>query len=347
MTEHLRVNPKVVPYREALHRQPVLELLGNGTIKAKLWSWQFEENPFGLPFNPVIVEADGEIIGFNGMMPVLARYRGVTREILWSCDFIVAKSWRGKGIGRLIKTALISQSSIIMAFGISNRAAPVLLKMGWKTSQEVFHYRRFSTSGSFRESVLRGLQLLNRIRGLGVPTVQDIDVEVSDQLPGASAVDALCESVSLQYDKCILRNFAYLNWKYACHPLVPYRFIHLRRDGCLLAVGVIRKAGERARLVDYLGPIGEVGLKRCLIRAFLKEAKECAHWQCTTSDADLGSALKAEGFFQGRTRPRFFVRSSVPGDEGCQNGWFIMGGDSDGELLTAAMEANDGSTFQM
>src|SRR5690606_10781572 len=78
-----------------------------------------------------------------------------TQEAIWSCDFIVAKKFRGKGIGNRIKEKMLQSFSIpIMSLGISNDALPILIKKGWKQGPLVPVYKRIFRAHNLRELLL-------------------------------------------------------------------------------------------------------------------------------------------------------------------------------------------------
>src|SRR5690606_9631196 len=122
--------------------------------------------PFKEGFEPVVVEQSGQIIGFNGVMPITVYYNGNEIGALWSCDFYVDGRYRGQGLGKVIKTELIARSPLIMSLGISDMASRVLLKMGWVGSSEVYSYRRIRRPSTPKTFLIFLLQLWNRVAGI-------------------------------------------------------------------------------------------------------------------------------------------------------------------------------------
>ena len=120
------------------------------------------------------------------------------------------------------------------------------------------------------------------------------------------------------------------------HPVAQYQFLTLKEDGRLVGIATLRESGSTLRLVDYVGvldrPLVLADLIRAMERYFLQAHREV----CTTSSPALQAALLGCGFLRTRARPRFYVRSSLESDRNCEAGWFIMSGDSDGDLLEAA-----------
>lgn len=320
-------------------KEELLSLLHASPYKGVIWEWQFEQSPFSTAFDPIIFTEHGRIIGFNGVMPIHLQYLGEERTGLWSCDFYIDERFRGQGLGKRIKQVLLTHSPIIMSFGVSDDAARVLAKMGWRLSPEVHTYRQTARPRTPRDWGLWVLQLINRVKGLSASTAYKGHIQCVSHLPDAEEVDALWQTVRSGYAKAVVRSFAYLHWKYQRHPLGQYVYWCARsQEGRLEGVLVTRVHDNLVRLVDYLGPSKNYALKRGLIRRILRE-KSGQSAIMTTSDEELGRALCDLGGFRARTQPRFFVHSSVAGDTEPECHWFLMSGDSDGEILTAAAEA--------
>lgn len=343
---------EIKPYNDQRHRLQVQALFADVGFKAELWDYQFTVNPGAKArgFQPVVAEDSGKVIGFNGVVPVSILWNGKTCDALWSCDFKVKDDYRGQGVGRLIKESLAGMSPVLMSFGISPVAAIVLGKMGWQASRDVHFLKRVCRPGSARDVALMVYQFLmatlNRSAG-------DVHYQIAEQdtLPSASEVDELWRKVSTGYSKTVVRDWAYMDWRYQQHPLADYRFLELRDDaGALRAIGVVRARSGQVRLVDYLGPAQDKPLKQALVKAMLSHWNDASAYSAMTSDAELKQVMKSCGFYQGREQPRFYVWASPHtfGPEDCDQaptGWFIMGGDSDGELLQAARESwNENAT---
>ena len=328
------------------YRESVLELFQSVPYKAAIWNWEFERNPTGKLFDPVlIVNGDDQVIGFNGIIPVAATSYGKTLDRVWSCDFYVASDYRGQGVGTWLKRELDRRASIIMAFGVSDQADKVLSHLGWVQPNSVFSYRYGRERKSLRGLALQGLQWFNRIMGWLTPSTYHGNVTVQSSLPAREEVDKLWEAVGPGYECIITRDFRYLNWRYQQHPYARYGFVVARSHGQLEGLLVVRYSQGALRMVDYCGPSQNSGLKRALIRCCKRQWRHAELFSVTTSDPELGQSAMHEGFFRARSQPRFFMRMA-PGnnDRVCPDKphWFIMTGDSDGELLQAAADFSRG-----
>ncbi|MDL0429702.1 hypothetical protein QPM17_01065 [Marinobacter sp. TBZ242] len=332
--------PRCVPWHSK-YREGVLSLFRDVPYKTDLWQWQFESNPFGLAFTPVVLVDDKDtVVGFNGVMPVRATERGKAVTMLWSCDFFLSEDWRGQGQGSAIKHELHRKAPVIMAFGISNRACTVLRHLGWVPDDSVRSFRMVRQRKGVRSWLMTGLQWLNKLRLAfsAEPDAADTYVDVRSSLPEEKRVDALWAHCAPEYGRAIQRDFAYLDWRYQRHPLGRYGFICAWQDDELAAILVTRFSRGILRIVDYCGPFRNRPLKRTLVRAAVRHWPHANQVISVTSDPELAETFQAEGFVQLRGRPRFYIYEPGVVDASDKPAWFIMAGDSDGEFLQAASD---------
>lgn len=129
------------------------------------------------------------------------------------------------------------------------------------------------------------------------------------QLPPREQIDELWAAVAQSYDKVVVRDWAYLDWRYQRHPFAQYLFLEVRDENdSLKALGVVRADDRQVRLVDYIGPAASAALKSAVVDAMLREWPNAASYSAMTSDLELKQVMKAHGFYQGREQPpRFFL----------------------------------------
>lgn len=336
---------RLVAYADR-YRGSVLELFHSVPYKAAIWEWEFESCLTGKAFDPVlIVDGDDQVVGFNGIIPVPATSHGKPLDLAWSCDFYVSADYRGKGIGSWLKRELDTRASIILAFGVSDQADRVLSHLGWSQPTEVNSYRMTRQWHSLRDLALRMLQWSNRVLGWFSPSVYRGTLTVQEHLPKSNEVNALWQSVEADYEAIVSRNYRFLDWRYQRHPFARYAFVTAHRASQLQGLMVVRYCQGGLKIVDYCGPAHNVALKRAFVKFCRRHWRHAEQFSLTTSDTELGQSATREGFFKARSLPRFFMRMA-PGKEmqDCPERphWFIMTGDSDGELLQAAADFSRG-----
>lgn len=313
------------------HREGILTLLGNEPHKRLLWDWQFAAAT--TTDNALVVATCGnEVVGFNGAMPIRVQVDGQINNALWSCDFNVAARYRGLGLGKAIKQELHHRCDHIMSLGISDFATPVLEKSGWRKGSPVYSLRRYSGWRLDRRLVLRPWQWCLSLSYFGLPRVSALRVHAEWRLPGDQILAGLWSRMALGAGALVVRDGDYLRWRYGAHPLGQYRYLLAHQGDQIVAMAVVRCQGEQAIFVDYIGPRDDEDVKRALFLKWLQLARSAVHLSFSSSDRGFVRIARSCGF-RLVGQQRFYIHgqhAEVLPD------WFIMPGDSDGELLAAA-----------
>lgn len=326
---------KVVDYNAKRHRDGVLRLLGNSAYKFQIWSWQFSERILDPESISLVAESDrGEVIGFNGVMPVSVSEHGVLSPAIWSCDFVVDEKWRGAGVGKAIKKHLNQRHDRIMSLGISDMAVPVLEKSGWHKGSAVCSLRRYNGWDFERRILLRPWQWILACRYHKPRQPWLGNIEISENLPTKEELDALWMRVSSGYERIVARDASYVNWRYGKFPLGSYQFHVARMSGEIQGILVCRTHQRQSLLVDYIGPNKAIALKQALFSSWCAASSSSIYWAVTTSDTEWKDISLSFGF-RITDEQRFYIRdlSSRYQD------WTVMMGDSDGEFLAHARNA--------
>jgi len=93
--------------------------------------------------------------------------------------------------------------------------------------------------------------------------------------------------------------------------------------------------------VDYCGPAADVDVMSELISAATEALTErgTTRVQCETAHAPMLEALNRNGFMQSRFCSRFRVHTNLEGDARQVQDWFLMTGDSDGDMIVGDDQA--------
>jgi len=335
-----------VQYQEK-YRDEIIRMLGESAQgdyihwKKDIWEWQFIENPFTEKISPFVLFIEEEqVAGFNGSMPVLLKYNEKTMPVIWSCDTVIKKTFRGKGYGKKVIEGIESKSPVVLGFGISDAAAPIFRKRGWRVNQEVEEYYYQNRINNPKSLVKKVLQAYNTVKSYrDRHHTSEYKASIIDALEAPEEMDRLWERVEKGYQKIITRDRSYVLWKYGKHPLSRYKIILVRnRQGELAAACVFRPNKDKSRLVDYIGPPRNIGIKEFIVKEFIKECSHSILLNCISTDEEFKRVFDYLGFARYKERPRFYVFSLLQDDPEPEKGWFIMSGDSDEDLLEAAQE---------
>lgn len=329
---------EITRYDHEVHGPQALGLFEHIPYKSLLWNWEYGNISTSVKkkAGPLVAVCNGQIVGFNGVIPVRLYYDGTVVSGAWSCDFYVDPGFRSQGVGKLLKEKLHHDYNIVMASGVSEQAARLHLKLGSCPSNDVRVYRKIIVPASLKDWLLLVYQQIFRIRYRSKNDAQYI-LSVDGPLPSPEDIDSLWATVQQTYRRTVIRDGAYMTWRYASHPSAAYRYIVARSSGHdLKGILVYRINNDIGYLVDYIGPMNDVGLQCALVKSFSAALMSVKSIVGATSDPGLGWVLHLHGFYKTRALQRFFVKGV---DELCgAKNWFLTTGDSDGELLQAARD---------
>ena len=316
-------------------QEEVLLLLANACFKRRLMAWQFTNCTKRMP---VAAKTENQIVGFNGIMPVTVQLHGENIDAAWSCDFIVNPMFQRQGIGLALKQKLDDEWPLLMALGVSKVGQKVLKRSGWKASKGPRRYTRIFVAYRWRDKFFLYLQKLvgRLITSESSSAGVDFVAEINDTLPPKEEIDTLWATVKGNYVASVVRDWAYLQWRYADAPYKNYQYFQIKKANQLVALGVLTRVGKQLTLVDYLGPRRNRGIKTFLIGKIVNSANNVDRINCTTSDKEFSNVLLRQGFLPSSTgHLEFFVRDNRH-EPNTPLDWFLMGGDSDTEMLDQA-----------
>lgn len=309
----------------------VSALMDSSVSRENIWKWQFKNWNKGAP---ILAYHEGELVGFNGIMPVRIKRNNLEIDGVWSCDFFVAKESRQHGVGSKIKDKLKSQHpNLIMSLGISDKALSVLKRKGWKSYNGVTIYRRKLSPSDLKSKLICALQkILSTIYWPITKNRQPFNINLHSELPATEELELLWTGVKNEYGTCIARNAEYLNWRYGTSPDLEYRFLVVREKHQLAAFMVYSQSGSSLSIVDYIGPRKNYFLKYKLLKYLESSNPNALNINFITSDKHWKAPLYASGYYRSPSKQRFVVYSGVM-DNTEKDDWYITSGDSDGEII--------------
>lgn len=297
-------------------RERVINLLNAPSIKPDIWEWQFDKRYFSSTIKPIVAEDNwGNILGFNGMMPVKLHTKEFGElEAAWSCDFFVSRHCRGLGVGKEIKRELKKQSPITFALGTSPAAAAVLEKSGWLPYRQVFNY---STNGASAAKTHAKIQLTD-----------------ATELPPLEMINALWEEQKDRLSAAIPRDGSYLNWRYALSPIAEYQYLYCQTGNKLQWIAVYHLSPERVSLVDYLGPNDQTPQRDIVATLINKHSNfrcmtSCPAWKNTFAELGIKKSDKPVNCF-------IYSEDAQIANTLSKN-FYVMPGDCDGDILGSSV----------
>ncbi len=329
MTQRTSLQPE--PYSKS-DQDAVLELFQNSWFKRYTIDWQFGRDQ---RHAPVMVKDGRRALAFNGIMPVVV-WNGSSRcRAAWSCDFLVASDMRRAGLGKALKQALRGQWPLVMALGISNVGQAVLSRTGWRRSQGPRHYVKFVRGDSPTRRLIAGVQrLIDRKTHRDARDRPELTAEARTSLPPTSMLDGLWSEIEGSYPCCVVRDGSYLEWRYGDMPHGGYVFISGSESGKLRYLLVVKRYADSVELVDYVGPLNDKAVISHAVDVAIDYSSNDVRVDCFVSDGAFPDELMRRGFLRTRGPSVAFFTQDRDGFTGAgTKEWFLMGGDSDPEVL--------------
>ncbi len=211
------------------------------------WQWKHIDNPFGT--SPVwVAEENGQLIGVRAFMQWQWQKDSKTFRAIRAVDTATDPKHQGKGIFKKLTLGLLEQckaEGIDMVYNTPNhQSKPGYLKMGWEEVGKL----------PIQLSIKKPLQIvkakINKARETRFLTLEDKDKEVKYDLKSC-----LTEfNFSFAATPCWKTNFnlAYLNWRYAAIPNIPY-YGHYNEKAAVIFRLKSGALGVEFRVCDVFG----------------------------------------------------------------------------------------------
>ncbi|MEW6052154.1 MAG: GNAT family N-acetyltransferase [Candidatus Zixiibacteriota bacterium] len=235
--------------------------------RVKLWRWRSENNPVRLPEIPgfLIAELDGQIVGVHGLVPMRVKLGDRTVVASCSCDLAVDPSARSAGMKIKLKALSKELSALHISTSANEPANKITLALGGK---EIAHGRKKLLKPLKLSGLLtRSLRAKAGSVGAAIGTILGVRADWPmalgrlltryPQSPGAEVhsitrfdkrFDQFWSVVSKQHHIMVVRDSAYLNWRYAEYPFGGISSFGLYRGESLLGFAVMHRSIDEDKL---------------------------------------------------------------------------------------------------
>jgi len=226
--------------------------------------WKYSGNP-SLPSILAIAESQGELIGFNALLPVLVKVENTVALCAIASDTMVHPEFRRQGVFLAMQKYLTSKAeNISMTYSSGARlrqptAIGTVKHFQWRVVGPVFVLERFLSPGTAMKQLWVYPQLnstnlfkyLKSLAGVGAITLlgsltqavarglkederkeQGIQVTEMKPLVFGAEFDNLWEEVKDSFRIAVVRNKEYLNWRFS-NPTATYKGFRADQDGRL------------------------------------------------------------------------------------------------------------------
>ncbi|MDA1082527.1 MAG: GNAT family N-acetyltransferase [Gemmatimonadetes bacterium] len=241
------------------------EIWGDDTARRldQHWEWKFETNPANMDDEPVVwvAEDEGRIVAtVAGMWTRFKIGSEVTRQV-WTTDFMVDPAHRGRLGLQIGKHSIFWGPHITMGYPVDERVYALWMRLhGSDTAPMVVHSYIIKPGYRLRR---RGAPLpIVRLANLAWRTAMAVrSAFVKGAAPGVNieeitsfspAYDELWDRVSDGYTISVVRDQAFLRWRFLHCPSRRYRILQATRQGALTGYLVFRIADDEHHRVGYI-----------------------------------------------------------------------------------------------
>jgi GNAT superfamily N-acetyltransferase len=291
---------------------------------------------------------NGRIVASFAIAPKVFQVDGRRRVVGKTMDMFTDPAYQGMGLIKRCTDAVFEQA----------RAAGMA---GWYVTPSVNSYPIFTGKWGYREdfrlayrarvlryapvlaaairpagvarvagSILDGVRRLLPKRRLKLPT----GYTLAELTSFGEETDRLWGRVAGGYRVALVRDAAYLRWRYLANP-DDYTVLGLSRGGDLVGIVVLTETVRRGvpvgELVDYVAPADDDEVFRLLVRAAIDHSVDRGHaliqaWSVVGTSLD--ARLRRAGLPLHRTDVKFLVSPGYP-DEVIYDGqaWLLTQGD--------------------
>jgi GNAT superfamily N-acetyltransferase len=223
---------------------------GEDIVDPRYLPWLYDQNPAG-PAYEFMTRDRGLVTGHAAALPL--RYKIGAEEMTGSLgvNAITHPAFRGKGIFILLyeeifKLCVRDGNPFMFGFANSNSHKGCLRHLDFQEIGQLplwilpFDLRRILASRKSRPGPLWrvGAGAANPFLGLGLSVLRprpDKDIAIEKIKEFGSEFDGFWETVKNAYPNCLIRNRAFLDWRFVRQPTRRYDIFAARKGGRLLA----------------------------------------------------------------------------------------------------------------
>jgi hypothetical protein len=315
------------------------------------WRWMFVESARRLGVAPRVWlhRAGGRVVGHMGSIPVSLQVRNRVLQTGWLVDTMVFDEHRRRGLGSRLMVQAHEDQPFSLSLGQTAEMREIQLRLGWQQIAPLEiaqllirpeHVLRGKLPKPAAMAAGLGLRASTAMRGL-LRGKSEVCVKPVERF--GERHDTLWQTVSPTVACGVVRDAAYLNWKYVDQPGQRFERFEMFDGDRLIGIAVLSIRDpeatylyRRALLVDVVASMGADGDLERVIRAAASaaESQGADAMVCMHVGAALTRALKANGFTL-RKPERVLLIDMGELDQETQrtlldgSGWLVTQGDSD------------------
>ena len=201
-------------------------LKDNGRFRS-FWKWRQEGKPHSGGETAVVAKVDEELTGSIGIVPAQITLSGSPINASWQQDTLVAKSMRGKGLGKRLVNKGAENWDMVMAKGTNKPMYGLRKALKFEDAPNPTYLIRVSrprlAANSFKDKIIECILAVYKTL-LPWPKT-DRDIKLSPKNDFDNSFDILADKIGQENVLRVYKNAGYLNWRYIAYPHKKYTIL--------------------------------------------------------------------------------------------------------------------------
>jgi len=316
------------------------------------YRWKFFQNPHRGKEAPFWLLWDGDrMLGGIGALPVRMLVFGTEIAGEFACEMFIERGQQRSGLGTVLMDAYIADSPLPLMMNTSKSLHRFLVKRGFYDLTAGIHFwvrplrpgAMLATRWSgirARAALISGplLRTAVEVRAATLRPRPDPSVTVEEVAGFGVWAEELWAAAGAAYPVIVVRDLAYLRWKYERHPIYKYQILRAvdgeRTRGYLVYRFRPEERGPLMVVQELFTRSDDAGARLALLEHALAEARRinATAVKVMTSTPSYCADLRRLGFFETQSSPGLLYPVQ-PGfdrpDLRDISNWFLSAGDSD------------------
>ena len=212
------------------------------------WQWQYLDHPRTDEIQVVVAEADGTVVGFTSHFPMDVMFRGEVLTSFHGSGSMIDPAYRRKGImwGMVQKRSELLP--LYYARGIAPRMYELLMKFGYTPISPDNYMIKIVSKPRW---LMRKIKLSRRTGELRHDLIDDrSEFYFVDSF--GEEFDEFFKRVAPQYHLTVVKDCAFMNWRYTNQPYIEYHIIYRKLNDRIVSAMVLKGYWHIGKIVDIL-----------------------------------------------------------------------------------------------
>ncbi len=211
------------------------------------WRWEYLHNPRSAEIAVFVAEAEGRIVASTARLPLTLKTGSDRRAAFFSVDSVVDPAFRRMGIMSELYRYTARIMPIMYSKGTNPGMYELLMKFGYRVVRPNTYLVNYLAPV---KHLLSKLGVYEPPRPL--PTTVDSSGEMLPVKRFGEEFDEFWERASRQYEGVVVKDSAYMNWRYLDIPHLEYQAFYRMVGGKVVSALVLRGNGTSGSIVDVL-----------------------------------------------------------------------------------------------